>query len=415
MIRIARYLVVALVALSLVSALQAVADEDGPLSLDDIRHMRRGRVGIKQVADAIEQRGLSFDVDDQAAKKLRGIGFSAKQVAGLKEKYGPAGGTEHQGVAGGGAAAAKPDGEGKKGGKQPGQPRGKPRVLDAQAEAEYAAMAERIEKISKTSGVPVKPHKTRHTTIVANPRVAAMFVPDVDKLEKLISTRFPEPIASGVDLRANTIALLETRYEYENWIKALFKVHEEEGAKFKGQDPLGGALKGKAIFVPGIFSLCLEGMPVEEARRSVAFGVGYQYFRQLTGIKSPHALQTGFGNLAEAMMFREPGTLVLSGYTDRRIDGAPQRWGDLVRQQFAQGKIVALADVLAYSTDAMQLPQYAESWSFTNLLASEPRNFADLVTKLGAGVPAATAISEIYGVNEKQFWNHWKKAVAGGR
>ncbi|MCE9554950.1 MAG: hypothetical protein K8T91_16470 [Planctomycetes bacterium] len=413
MFRVARSLILVVAAWSLIPVLYAAAADDGPLSLDDIRQMRKQRVGLKQVAEAIEQRGLSFDVDDDAAKKLRTIGFSAKQVAQYKDKYGPVEGVPKPDA--GGAAALPAKEEGKKGGKGAGKLGGKPRVLDEKTAAGYKAMEERIEKIAKASGVPVKPHKTQHTTIIANPRIAGLFVPDVQKLEKLLADRFAEPIATGVDARFNNIALLESRYEYENWIKALFKVHKDEGITFRGEDPVGSSVKDKATFVNGIFSLCLEGMPTDDARRSVAFAVGFQYLRQLTGDKAPHALQTGFGNMTEAIMFREPGTLVLSGYTGRKMDGPAVRWGDMVRQQFSQGKIVPLADVLAYSTNSMQLQQYAESWSFTNLLASEPRNFADLVTKLGEGTPADTAISDVYGVNDKQTWNHWKKAVMSGR
>jgi hypothetical protein len=413
---VARPLLLALTVALLSPALSAVAADDGPLSLDDLRDMRRQRIPIKKVAEAMEERGLSFDVDDDAAKKLRGIGFSAKQVAEFKDKYGPVGGDAK---AAGDKPAAKPDGHGKKldnkGDKGAAKAKGKPRVMDAQTDADYKAMEERIDKIAKTSGVPVKPHKTKHTTIIANPRIAGMFVPDVTRLEGMVGARFPEPIASGVDMRANNIALLETRYEYESWIKALFKVHQDEGATFQGQDPLGSALRSRAIFVNGIFSVCLEGMQTEEARRAVAFGVGYQYFRQLTNDKSPEALQTGFGNITEAMMMREPGTTVLSGYTDRKLDAAPIRWSDLVRQQFMQNQAGSVQEVLRYSTQNMTLPKYAEAWSFTNLLAGDPRNFAELVTKLGEGTAAADAIQGVYGVNEQQAMQHWKRAVMGGR
>jgi len=425
MLRAARFLLLALSVAALWPALQAAAAEDGPLSLDDIRDMRRQRMTVKKIADAIEARGLDFTVDDDAAKKLRSFGFSGKLIGELKEKYGegkgivqPGGGVEEGGE-------AKPDEEdqkgakgvkgvkGAKGAKGAAKAQGKARVLDAQTEADYAAFAERIDKIVKQSGTPVKPHKAKHTTIIANPRIAGMFMPDVNRVETLIKGRFPEPLATGVDTRANNIALLETRYEYEAWIKAMFKVYQDEGFMFGGMDPLGTALKTNAIFIHGIFSVCLEGRQPDDARRAVAFAVGYQYFRQLAGEKSPDALQVGFGNITEAMMFREPGTMVLSGYTDRQVGGAPIRWADVVRQQFAQNQIGSVANALAYSTETMQMPQYAESWSLTSLLATEPSNFAELVTKLGEGAPAADAIKDVYGVTDEQALTQWRKYVLG--
>ena len=103
-----------------------------------------------------------------------------------------------------------------------------------------------------------------------------------------------EPIANGVDYRGSNIALLESRYEYENWMKALVKVHQDSGLKFQSQDPLKAMLASDSVFVQGLFSVNLQGMDAEGIRRRLAFSAGFQYMEQLTGNNAPAALRTGF-------------------------------------------------------------------------------------------------------------------------
>ena len=52
------------------------------------------------------------------------------------------------------------------------------------------------------------------------------FLPDIKKLEKMLESRFPEPIRSGLDPRSAHIVLIKRRYEYEKWIRAMFDVLE---------------------------------------------------------------------------------------------------------------------------------------------------------------------------------------------
>jgi len=294
-----------------------------------------------------------------------------------------------------------------------GKPVGVRRVLGAAAEQEYAATAERIKQIVAQSNSPVIAHATPHITLLANPRVAARALPDLQQVQKLIAERFPDPIASGVDPRGANIALLESRYEYENWMKALVKVHQAAGLKFQSQDPLKAMLATDSVFVQGLFSVCLQGMDAEAVRRRLAFSVGFQYMEQLTNNKGPDGLRTGFGDLTETMMFREPTMTVLSGYTDRRLGAQRTSWVDIVRQRFAANKVASVANALVYTTGTMSLDQYAETWSLTEFLASEPRNFSELVVELEKGTDAATAIEKIYGLKDEALLKLWTKFVQG--
>ena len=134
---------------------------------------------------------------------------------------------------------------------------------------------------------------------------------------------------------------------------------------------------------------------------------------QLTNHHAPDALKNGFGNVTETMMFADPGTTVVSGYSDRRIEGSRTRWIDLVRQRFAQRKNGSVANVLAYTTQTMNVDEYAEAWTLTNTLASDPRNFCELITSLAKGTAAPAAVSEVYGVKEDEVYRHWQQAVTG--
>jgi len=384
--------------------------QSGPITLDDIRALRRERQNFKQIMDQIQQRRLGFVVDEPTERKLRTMGFTLKMVAQLKGMQAaadvPVAAAGDQPGAAAGAGPARPEEPADK-------PVGARRVLTPAAEQEYADTAERVKKIVALSNSAVQRHVTPHITLLANPKIAAQALPILEQVQKLIAARFPEPIAGGVDYRGSNIALLESRYEYENWMKALVKVHQESGLKFQSQDPLKAMLQSDSVFVQGLFSVNLQGMDAEAIRRRLAFSVGFQYMEQLTGNHAPAALRTGFGNLTEVMMFREPTVTVLSGYTDRRLGAQRASWVDLVRQKFAANKVASVANTLVYTTGTMTLDQYAEAWSLTEFLATAPQNFAELVVELEKGTDAATAIENIYGLKDDALLKRWTQFVQG--
>ena len=394
------------------AAEEASAPADGPVTIEDIRGMRKERATMKQIMERIEKRGLGFTIDDETQRKLRTMGFTLKMVGQLKGMQAAPAAPEAHGAApppmADAGAHAVPDAPA-------GKPAGVRRVLNPGTENQYAATAERVKKIVATSNTSVKAHPTKHIMLLANPRIAAKALPDLNQVQKLIAERFPEPIASGVDPRASNIALLESRYEYTSWMKALYKVHEDAGLTFNSPDALANMLATDSVFVHGIFSVCLEGMNEEGIRRRLAFSVGFQYMEQLTDNKGPAGLRTGFGDMTETMMFRYPTVTVSSGYNNRNVAAPPAHWVDLVRQRVATNKLAGIADAMNYSTSTMTMDQYAESWSLTEFLSSEPRNFAELVVALEQGNNAAAAIEKIYGLNDAALQKRWKLFVQGKR
>jgi hypothetical protein len=180
-------------------------------------------------------------------------------------------------------------------------------------------------------------------------------------------------------------------------------VLEEDSVTVAGEDALGRMLRAPSFFLPGTYSICLEGMPLEHSRRRVAFAVGYHYMRQLTNQKAPDALATGFGDLAEVLMFAWPSIMVKSGYTDRDLGDQPVSWAQLLQQRFAQGRIPTLEALLSYSTNFMEHPHYAEAWSFVSWLATDPQKLADLTVQVRSGGTAQEEIQKLYDVDEAKF------------
>ena len=108
-------------------------------------------------------------------------------------------------------------------------------------------------------------------------------------------------------------------------------------------------------------------------------------------------------------MFEQPSIMVTSGYVDptRQLAGGGLSWADMVRQKFAQRPIRSIQDVLAYSTETMEVPQYADAWSFTSALTSAPDIFAALVLEMRNGEEAWPAIQKLYDVDAETALVKW--------
>jgi hypothetical protein len=287
--------------------------------------------------------------------------------------------------------------------------------LDPATDAKFGRLADQVRRMIEKSETDAQRHPSKHITLVSNKRVADQFLPIVVKLEGLLKDGYPEPIATGVDLRAANIALFETRYEYEKWARALFRVFEEDGIRFTSNDAEERSVAANSFFVRGIYSVCLEKMTKEESGRRVAFAVGFQYMRQLSRYQSPDALATGFGNVTEVMIFKTPSMMVKSGYVDRQLGGLFSQWAQIVRERFAAGRLGSVQNVLAYSTASMEPPEYAEAWSLTTLLATNPDKIAGLIVALRGAASAWDEISRIYEVDEQSFLAKWRRFAQSQR
>lgn len=341
-----------------------------PITVLEIEFLRQGGTSPEQVIEIIKQRGLSFAVDAAIEARLTAAGFDVQQIDQIKNLPKP------------GAKPANEPAQDPKPGVDPPAAGAKPAddapplQLEPGVDAMFARIDDQITRTMKDCGLQIERHPGKHITLIASKAIGQKFLKGVSTLEEKIKNRFPEPIASGVDRRAANIALLETRPEYEYWVKSLFKVLRQDGFRFENVaegDAEARMLKSSSFFLKGVYSMCLEGMPEERQGRGVAYAVGFQYLRQLARYKAPDALACGFGNITEVMMFGTPTEMVMSGYMERQLGQAAVPWASIVRDLSARGKLRSVQNVLAYSTDSMQLPEYATCWSLASVLATNEK------------------------------------------
>jgi len=410
---------------------------DGPVSLNDIAEMRKNRVPLSKIMRELRERGRAFEIDAASRDQLLQQGLSGRAIAVIEKNSAynaaaaleggfdaPGAGVAGAGVAGAGVAGPGPgvgNGGAEGGAMQPGggalgvPPGGglgaapaqdggfKPDAADL---AQYEQMEKIIKRTMEITGLGLVATDNNHIRIIANPQLGQRFAPDVRRIEGIIKQQFPQPLASGVDKRHANVAIFPIRSEYEKWIKAYLRAVEEAGGTWeKNAEEL--AVKASSVHFPGLYNICLEGMPEEAARRSVAYSVGYLYMGQLTRYKTFDALQTGFGNITEVMLFRTPSVMVKSGYVDRQIGGGGNPWADAVRAQFQAGRIQSIDQVTTYSTDFMEMPHYAEAWSLTTLLATNAKQFAELVMALRNGGEGLNSVLQTYKLEQQAMLKAW--------
>ena len=129
----------------------------------------------------------------------------------------------------------------------------------------------------------------------------------------------------------------------------------------------------------------------------------------------PDALATGFGNLAETMMFNDQYITVQSGYSHREIDRDSLTWSALVQQQFKLNQIGSIQNVLAYSTSNMQLRNYAEGWSLMSMLAEDEEKLATLIELLAEEEDPYEALSKAYESDDEQLMKRWRRYARAQR
>lgn len=368
----------------------AVAVAAPPLSLDDVAALRAERRPTGDVLRELRSRGRAFDVDAAARERLGDLGFNTRQVDTIAKA--------RKAEAGAGPAAAA--------------------VAKLERSPEDEASLDRLERavrraVALSQGVTVV--DTAHARLLLGSGVPRELADDARRLEGLLAQRFPGPVADGVDRRGVNIALFAVESEHAAWIAALEKALGENGFRFAegGMTFAEQARRSPAVYLDGITTMRLTG-GADEARHAVAHAVGFHAIAQLTRGHCGDALQSGFANVAETMLCGAPATTVRGGSGDRDI-GAAAGWLQAVQQRVAAGTAGSARDLLDYRFDAMQLPEYAECWSFTTALCLKPEKFTRLVLDLRAGgEPLATA-AQVYGVDAAALTEAWKTLVGSSR
>ncbi len=387
----------------------ASAADDGPMTMDDIVKLRRKRATYEEVVDEARKRGLAFDIDKKIEGRLRIMRFKPDHIEALKQikenqdkpKTGP------------GAPGAGP------------VPADDPLARKALAEAPYGprksepwhdGVLELIKAINAASTANLTMVPTRNYTVSAKKQYAVRYAKDVAKLEAHLRKTFPEPIKSGTNKKSTHIIILETRYEYENWVKAMFATYEQRGMQIGGgQDPKGMLLRAASFLMPTHAVMCLENVRGEDDRRhAVGYYVGHLAMRQFTEGRAPAAMVTGFGNYTETLLVGSPHTMVFS-YTERKIDSSGDRWRRLVRERVVKREAGTIPSVMKYTTNDMKEPHYAEAWTFIETLTKAPEKFAKWVEAVRDFKRPKSSLEETYGMEESKIEKQWYKWAVSGR
>lgn len=389
---------VVLLSISFLSASLLTAAEP-PLTMRDIARMRYQKMLPEKIVDKATQQGVAFPMTPANEKQLARLGFTAEQIAAIKEASAPRSKEEQ-------ADAGKPI--------VPGESL---RSTDAQRDE----MLAKIKRMNKASGAELIPAEARHTTLWAAKDDLPVYLPDVKKLEKFLETKFKDPLRSGLDKRAAHLVLVKRHYEYERWMTAMFEII---GDPFKNVDAPGGTEELKKALLKGAgycteeFSIyCLEDGQPEWVHRIVAVDMGYMVFTQLT--QSRHeSLATGFANGLESFLAGSPAVMLFSnsyGNIDRDLGKDPRAWLHLVQQRITHRQVSSVSELVKMDTTNMTLPHYAEACTLVGVLAKQPAKFAELVLALREEKEPLKAIERIYGWDEKKLTEEWHKQVLAAR
>ena len=392
---VCRPLTIVTLAAGLLAAAAALADEP-PLSLDAIVEMRANRTTTLLILKELRARGRAFDLDEAAREKLGELGFNRRQLAVI-DKVERAEGVEEEG--GDEAAAAGP--------------------AAIELSPEDTARLERIDAIvtqavKAAGGITVV--ETARARLLLGPGVPPALADDARKLEQLLAKKFPGPLATGIDKRGVNIAVFLGQSEYTDWIKALEKAFTDNGVGFNndGMSFQQRALSSPAVYLDGITTMRVTGQP-EDARRTVVHAAAFHGLGQLTRRHCGDALQSGFANVAETMVFGSPSITVAGGYAGREIGAANASWDQMVKQRFADGTADTVGQVLGCTFDVMEVPQYAECWSLATVLCMKPEQFSQLVLDLRGGGQPLAAIETIYESTEAALTEGWKALALQAR
>ena len=363
--------------------------KDTRLTMMDIQHMRRQRLSPEQVVDNIAEQGRAFELTPENIVQLRRLGFRPAQIDAVKE------------------AATQPLSPGK--------------WANTDDEQRNKTFQE-IKRVTVKSGAAVRPVASQHVTFWAASDIERLYLPDVQKLEKFFHTRCAEPIRSGLDKRTAHIILLRTHAEFEAWCQAMFDLYGEQfdkkddpgaNANFRRRIPQGSVFNGWHFS-----AISVGELPSDWVHRDLAANVGRMYFSQLANPSQCGPMVTGFANGAEAIVAGWPSVMFSEiNYSEppRNLGSDRRAWRTLVQQRMAANQETPLAKLLPMDTSTMSLPHFAEGWTLVELLSRQPAKFGKLLLAMRKGSSELEAIEKVYGWDEQQLSQQWRRFVMGQR
>lgn len=393
--------------LVLICSLEVMA-EAPPLTFSDIGKLRLARHTHGQIVDLAKDRGIGFTLDAKGKARLRVMRFKPDQIA-LMEKIADGSWAAEQKK----TAAAKAEWEASKpGAMKPGTAPAGVSIGPRMSNGWHTLVAGRTKRIQDEAKTSTAIFPQRTVTIVCSKKAAAVHLPNVKKLEAILAKKFPEPIATGTDKRSATIVLLDNRYEYEKWVKAMFKIYQADGITFNGQDPLGMALKGPAFLTSTMTVADLSGLAEQSRLHQGVFSVGYLYMNQLTERNAPDGLVNGFGNLAEELALGKP-TIRVNAYAAREIGGNAGSWAATVAGLLSKKELPSIGRVLKYTMQSMEPEEYCAAWSMVSTMAKDPASFTRWMVAIRDKKEPKASIQPSYQKTVDQITAIWEKAIGG--
>ncbi len=387
----------------LVQTVHAQDQATSPLTLDDIRKLRQQQKAHDEIVKLAAERGLAFDVQGSELVQLTRMRFTREQIDALREAR--ANGPTGAAPAADPAAANEKPGDAKPREENPDAPLG-PRKPEA-----WQVMNEQVVKeIIQLSGVGVKPWPAGSFTIVASEPVAREHMADANRLQTMLARAYGGVFKSGLDRRSANIVLLETQYDYDRFIDAMFAVYEKRGARFDGPDPKRMA-KESASFSTGTMAIInlAKIQRGKSSRTAVAYQIGCMMMKQLSEGRASDGMVTGFGNVCEVLLYDQPAFTTIS-YEPRAVN-ATNSWANEVRTLIRENRLGRPRDVLqSYTTSTMQMPNYAEAWSLMTVLSQEREKFEPLIVAVRdapAGTPTMNLVEQVYKVDEAKLRDVW--------
>ncbi len=378
-------------------------DNSGPLSLEDIRQLRRDGHEPKEIVEIAVQRRLAFSIDDKIERTLRTLGFRKSMIAALRDTNSGADGEPQSTNLADVDGAALP-------GQQPS------RALSAEEEARHVAYAERVQAMLAASRLRYAMTPGASVTLIADAAATKESLRVIVTIELMIHKTFPPPLGRGPDRRSTYIVLCRTTAEYQQWLKAMFAVNNRAGLEGFDERQLQFALSAAGSMPIGMSIVDMQRVGSWTAR-TVAYNLGYLYMQGVTDNQAPAALLSGFGSVAESNFDGNPQVMLgVATYADTHLPGrSGNRWLGLLKPTFAANRADSIEQLLANGIDAMEEIQYAEAWSFTQLLASDPPRFSKLIGEIRDGKRAVESLRAVYETDDKQLELRWAKLVGGAR
>ena len=396
--------------LALAVSVPAMAD-DKPVAMSEVGRLIDQDQTPQDILAVMAERGVGFRVSKTAVKRLEKWGFTEAQIELVRkiaagEKVDLDSEPGHAEGEGEGEGAGEADGAGDA---KDAFGVGYPNPDDF-----HAAEQKRIERAIKNAGLGYKRIELTRCTIYCSERRVRALVPMLKKLEADLIAKFPDSVSNACSPKSAHIVVVDGVSEWRNWVQSCFDSYEKDGIRYSfgpEADPRPQLIAGGGYMLPYATATHADKLGNNEAvARNVAYSLGHLMMGQAGGAGQPDGLQTGFGDLAEAMAHGTPSVMVYS-YEKRELEGE-DAWKRTVAQLFKDKKIKGPAAPWTYETSTMKPEHYAEAWSLVSTLAEAPEKFAEAVGMVrNKEKPMADAVRKSYGMDDRKLMGIWHKWV----